>query len=102
MSYYRFPRQHPPSNRTERSEASDKNRYKTWCRRKPLYIKVQRIPLTSPAAAKKCNIPTYYLPAQQKPTYRNTTLGYLRSHTTEGKEAYEWVNQGCLIGLREI
>lgn len=104
MSFQRSPyRQNPPSSRTQRDRTSDKNRYNAWCRRKPSYIEVQMIPIPSASPPpKKYNIPTYYLPAQQKPRYLNNPLFYLRSHTSKGKEAYEWVSKGCLIGLREI
>lgn len=104
MSFQRFTyHQYPPSRRTQRGHASDKKRYNAWCRRRaPFYIKVQKIPIPLTAPPKKCIISTYYLPPQRKPTYMNDSLVYLRSHTTRGKEAYEWVNQGCLIGLREI
>ena len=112
MSFQRFTyHQHPPNRRAQKDRASDKKRYRAWCRRNPFYIKVQEIPIPSASSPpslsspKKSNIPTYYLPAQQqqrKPRYMNEALFYLRSHTTEGKEAYEWVSKGCLIGLREI
>ena len=108
MSFQRFPYHHKHSlnYRIQRDRASQQKRYRAWCRRNPFYTKVQEIAMPS-ASPKKSNIPTYYLPAQQqqqqrKPRYMNETLVYLRSHTSEGKEAYEWVSKGCLIGLREI
>ncbi len=111
MSFQRFPyRQYPPSSssssssRTQKDRVSDKKRYNAWCRpRNPSFVKIQSIPIPSASAPpKKYNIPTYYLPAQQKPTYLDGPLYYLRRNTSKGKEAYEWVSKGCLIGLREI
>ncbi len=91
MSFVNFHHRHEKSRRDKRNEAINRKRYREWCRRKPEYVRVRQryVVLSSPPSP--------------PPIYRNASLDYLRSHTSEGNgEAYEWVNKGCLIGLREI
>ena len=106
FNHQRRRRRRGKDTRSRRNEAYDRKRYKAWSRRKPKCVENRHIPMPDVSAAAAS--PPPQIKHKPKPTkYRNathkkTTTVYLESHVSENREAYEWVGEGCLIGVREI